>query len=95
MAELCSQLFYERRLESGISAEEVTFTAFPFSQERSSALGPGVAPLAVVLSEGLETRVGQSYRHDAEAKREGKGFSDAILMLFLSLGLKRPTSCRF
>lgn len=57
LANLCSELFYDGRLLSGVTAEE-----------RSSALGPGVAPLAVVLSEGSETRVGQSYRHDAEAQ---------------------------
>lgn len=54
---LCSRLFYENQLLNGVTAED-----------RSSALGPGVAPLAVVLSQGLESRVGQSYRHDAEAQ---------------------------
>ena len=55
---LCGQLFYEgRHLRNGVTEEE-----------RSSVLGHGVAPLAVVLSQGLETRVGHSYRHDAEAK---------------------------
>lgn len=63
VAHLCGQLFYGGRLESGISREE-----------RSSALGYGVAPLAVVLSEGLETRVGQSYRHDAEARALNSAF---------------------
>eukprot|EP00435_Cladocopium_sp_Y103_P071565 s219_g37.t2 len=55
---LCSRLFYENQLLNGVTAED-----------RSSALGPGVAPLAVVLSQGLESRVGQSYRHDAEVAK--------------------------
>jgi len=54
---LCGQLFYEGLLRNGVTEEE-----------RSSVLGHGVAPLAVVISQGFETRVGHSYRHDAEAK---------------------------
>ncbi|CAE7347282.1 ZGRF1 [Symbiodinium natans] len=57
IASLCSQLFYNGALQSGVTAEE-----------RTSGLGPTAAPLAVVLSEGPETRVGQSFRHDTEAQ---------------------------
>ncbi|CAJ1379901.1 unnamed protein product [Effrenium voratum] len=57
IGELCSQLFYGGRLKSGVSKEA-----------RGSVLGPNHSALAVVLSQGLECRVGQSFRHDAEAR---------------------------
>eukprot|EP00439_Symbiodinium_sp_Y106_P034152 s248_g4.t1 len=69
IAGFCSSLFYGGALKSGITAED-----------RSSGLGPGAAPLAVVLSEGSETRVGLSFRHDAEAQ-------------LCSSWLKRASSC--
>ncbi|CAE7251232.1 ZGRF1, partial [Symbiodinium sp. CCMP2456] len=69
IAGFCSSLFYGGALKSGITAED-----------RTSGLGPGAAPLAVVLSEGPETRVGQSFRHDAEAQ-------------LCSSWLKRASSC--
>lgn len=69
IAGFCSSLFYGGALRSGITAED-----------RTSGLGPGAAPLAVVLSEGPETRVGQSFRHDAEAQ-------------LCSSWLKRASSC--
>eukprot|EP00930_Biecheleria_cincta_P055149 TRINITY_DN41501_c0_g1_i1.p1 TRINITY_DN41501_c0_g1~~TRINITY_DN41501_c0_g1_i1.p1 ORF type:complete len:1081 (+),score=199.95 TRINITY_DN41501_c0_g1_i1:66-3308(+) len=56
IAELGNQLFYGGWLRSGISAEG-----------RSSVLGSNMPPLMVLLSQGLETRVGGSYRHDSEA----------------------------
>jgi len=57
IADLGSALFYGGWLRSGVTAEE-----------RGSALGAGAPPLAVILSEGAEARVGQSYRHDYEAR---------------------------
>eukprot|EP00438_Fugacium_kawagutii_P014709 Skav221099 [mRNA] locus=scaffold4552:250657:258043:- [translate_table: standard] len=45
---LCSRLFYENQLINGIT-----------EQERSSALGPGVSPLAVVLSQGCAVAAGE------------------------------------
>mmetsp|Transcript_67563 Transcript_67563/g.133348 ORF Transcript_67563/g.133348 Transcript_67563/m.133348 type:complete len:396 (+) Transcript_67563:2-1189(+) len=57
IADLSSALFYGARLRSGISAEE-----------RGSALGMGAPPLAVILSEGVEMRAGQSYKHEGEAR---------------------------
>jgi len=69
IAELGSGLFYGGCLQSGVSA-----------QDRESGLGPGAPPLAVVLSEGSESRAGQSYRHDAEAR-------------LCAAWLRRATSC--
>ncbi|CAJ1326888.1 unnamed protein product [Effrenium voratum] len=64
IGELCSQLFYGGRLKSGVSKEA-----------RGSVLGPNHSALAVVLSQGLECRVGQSFRHDAEARAGAQGES--------------------
>lgn len=57
IAELSSRLFYGGYLRSGVSVDD-----------RSSGLGSGAQPLAVVLSEGLEAKVGQSYCHQREAQ---------------------------
>eukprot|EP00928_Gymnodinium_smaydae_P057251 TRINITY_DN4051_c0_g2_i2.p1 TRINITY_DN4051_c0_g2~~TRINITY_DN4051_c0_g2_i2.p1 ORF type:complete len:1271 (+),score=201.88 TRINITY_DN4051_c0_g2_i2:321-3815(+) len=57
IAALGSGLFYGGGLRSGIAAAE-----------RGSLLGADVPPLAVILSSGTESRVGRSYRHDAEAQ---------------------------
>mmetsp|Transcript_125752 Transcript_125752/g.367480 ORF Transcript_125752/g.367480 Transcript_125752/m.367480 type:complete len:1247 (-) Transcript_125752:200-3940(-) len=69
IAELGSALFYGGWLRSGVSADE-----------RSSVLGPGGPPLAVIISEGAEMRAGQSYKHDYEAR-------------FCAFWLRRALSC--
>lgn len=57
LAEMCGSLFYGGLLRSGVTAAE-----------RGPALGASAPPLAAILSEGAEARVGQSYAHQAEAQ---------------------------
>mmetsp|Transcript_96697 Transcript_96697/g.152389 ORF Transcript_96697/g.152389 Transcript_96697/m.152389 type:complete len:1120 (+) Transcript_96697:138-3497(+) len=57
IAQLAGGLFYGGEVVNGVS-----------DADRQSILGAAASPLVVLLSQGVETRAGQSYEHLAEAR---------------------------